>query len=334
MIIATTTTLVSFFFVIVNASTTTATFLAATFYHHHRSRRRHYKAPSLSASATVRSSNLRPQPQNNYQIYHRSSGSSSSRRLKRTFSSSSKMSSTTSTTTKMSTSSDFENKAKEFWDERYASSQDQGGKYTFGLEPNDYLKEIYDTVLVKSFGTSSDAGEKKKVLMLGEGEGRNGVFLAKQGGYDVTAVDISNVGLEKAQTLAKENGVTITTIHEDLKTHDFGVEQWDLIVSIFCHLPPLIRHKVLHEDICKSLKRGGYFLLEGYTPEQLTYKTGGPPSADMMYTSKILDEAFPVDSSPLETLKNVEMVRDVVEGTAHTGKASVVQYLGQKKNMA
>ena len=333
MIIATTTTLVSFFFVIVNASTTTATFLAATFYHHHRSRRRHYKAPSLSASATVRSSNLRPQPQNNYQIYHRSSGSSSSRRLKRTFSSSSKMSSTTSTT-KMSTSSDFENKAKEFWDERYASSQDQGGKYTFGLEPNDYLKEIYDTVLVKTFGTSSDAGEKKKVLMLGEGEGRNGVFLAKEGGYDVTAVDISNVGLEKAQTLAKENGVTITTIHEDLKTYDFGVEQWDLIVSIFCHLPPLIRHKVLHEDICKSLKRGGYFLLEGYTPEQLTYKTGGPPSADMMYTSKILDEAFPVDSSPLETLKNVEMVRDVVEGTAHTGKASVVQYLGQKKNMA
>ena len=232
--------------------------------------------------------------------------------------------------TKMSTTSDFENKAKDFWDERYGQSQDD---YTFGIEPNDFLKEIYETVFSKVF-VREKRGANVKVLMLGEGEGRNGVYLAKNGSYDVTAVDISNVGLEKANKLAQMNGVTITTIQEDLKTYDFGVEKWDIIISISCHLPPMIRHKVLHEDICKSLKVGGYFLLEGYTPEQLNYKTGGPPTADMMYTSKILDEAFPVDSSPLETLKNVEIVRDVVEGTAHTGKASVVQYLGQKKNMA
>ncbi|KAL7564100.1 hypothetical protein ACA910_012377 [Epithemia clementina (nom. ined.)] len=205
------------------------------------------------------------------------------------------------------------------WDERYGAS----GEFVYGTEPNDFLKDTWPTL-----GLAAGS----KCLLLADGEGRNGVYLA-QLGMSVTGVDISKVGLDKAQQLASERNVSIETQVADLATYDLGMEQWDAIVSISNHLPPPIRERVLGA-IPSALKPGGYFVLEGYTPEQLEYKTGGPPDAAMMYSREMLDEAFGSkndDSTKrLEIIRNEELVRTVVEGQYHTGKGAVVQFIGKK----
>lgn len=198
--------------------------------------------------------------------------------------------------------------SQKIWDEEYKTDH-----YAYGKNPNDFLKENYACI------------PKGKVLLLAEGEGRNAVFLASKG-YEVTAVDISAVGLEKAKQLADENKVSIKTIRADLDTFNLGQNAWDGIVSIFCHLPPHIRTH-LYERVEKALKPSGVFLLEGYTPEQLKYKTGGPPVAEMMISKHILIKEFP--NIQFSHLKELE--RDVLEGINHHGLASVIQAIGAKK---
>ena len=129
------------------------------------------------------------------------------------------------------------------WDERYSAEE-----YAYGTNPNNFLEANVSSI------------PKGKVLSLAEGEGRNAVFLAKQG-YSVTAVDSSLVGLNKARKLAEENGVIVEFIHTDLAEYDLGENKWDGIVSIFCPLPSSIR-KQLHKKVEAALKRDGVFLLE------------------------------------------------------------------------
>lgn len=101
------------------------------------------------------------------------------------------------------------------WNERYSNSE-----FVYGTEANDFLKEQFQQI---------PAGGR--VLCLAEGEGRNAVFLAEQG-YQVTAIDLSDVGLNKALKLAGKKGVDIQTQVADLADYGFGNEQWDGIVSI------------------------------------------------------------------------------------------------------
>ena len=191
------------------------------------------------------------------------------------------------------------------WDQRYSSKD-----YIYGTQANDFL--VANVALLP----------RSKVLCLADGEGRNSVYLASLG-YDVTAVDNSLVGLEKAQKLAAIKGVTINTVHADLATYDLGTQQWDGIVSIFCHLPPNFRLD-LHKKIYPALTVGGVLLLEAYTPKQLEFKTGGPPTAALTMQSKQLISEL----SPLHLDLNHEIVRDIHEGKGHHGKGAVVQVIG------
>lgn len=193
------------------------------------------------------------------------------------------------------------------WDQRYATKE-----YAYGTSANEFLQENVAIM------------PKGKVLSLAEGEGRNAVFLAKLG-YQVTAVDSSRVGLDKAKKLAQENGVSITCIHADLTDYDPGLCQWDAIIAIFCPLPALLRKKV-HEKVMAGLKPQGVFLLENYRPEQLNYGTGGGNSADTMSTAQVIRRELP----ELSFLHLKELQRSVVEGEYHTGLAAVVQAIGLK----
>mmetsp|Transcript_5315 Transcript_5315/g.14940 ORF Transcript_5315/g.14940 Transcript_5315/m.14940 type:complete len:210 (+) Transcript_5315:130-759(+) len=207
---------------------------------------------------------------------------------------------------------------EKMWDERYGSTDD----FVYGTEPNSFLKEILPSLNLQPGA---------KCLLLAEGEGRNGVYLAEQG-MKVTGVDISQEGLRKAQLLATQRNVKIETVLADLATYDFGNEKWDAIVSISNHLPPPIRERVLHA-IGPSLKKGGFFLLEGYTPRQLEFKSGGPPSEALMYSEAILEKAFGGSDAaipPMSILRNKELVHCVKEGAFHTGDAAVVQFIGRK----
>ena len=193
------------------------------------------------------------------------------------------------------------------WDEKYAVKE-----YVFGTAPNDFLFEM--------------SGQLKKgsVLCLAEGEGRNAVHLARLG-FAPTAVDSSQVGLVKAEKLANESGVSIQTVVADLSTYKIEPGAWDCIVSIYCHLPPDLRRRI-HKDVVAGLNEGGTFLLEAYTPKQLEFKTGGPKSAEYLMELASLKEEL----DGLEFIHGKELVRDVVEGTKHTGKGSVVQVLARK----
>lgn len=193
------------------------------------------------------------------------------------------------------------------WDERYSSDE-----YAYGKEPNQFLEENYEAI------------PKGMVLSLAEGEGRNAVFLAKQG-YCVTAVDGSVVGLKKAEELANENGVHINLVHADLAEFEIGESCWDGIVSIFCPLPSAQR-KLLHKKVISGLKPGGVFLVEAYTPDQLRYGTGGGNSADAM-TSR---DSLLHDFEGLKFIRLTELERSVVEGVYHKGLGAVVQAIALK----
>ena len=114
------------------------------------------------------------------------------------------------------------------WDERY-----QTPEYIFGDQPCQWL--IMNQHRLPQSG---------RALALGDGEGRNGVFLAELG-FEVTSVDLSEVGLNKARDLARKRGVTIQTVQADLEHYEIETESQDLIVSIYCHLPDAIR-KLVH----------------------------------------------------------------------------------------
>ncbi len=194
------------------------------------------------------------------------------------------------------------------WDERYNSDE-----YAYGKDPNRFLAENYQSI------------PKGEVLSLAEGEGRNAVFLAKQG-YSVTAVDGSAVGLKKAEKLAKENGVEINLVHADLAEYEIGESCWDGVVSIFCPLPSAQR-KSIHKKVVAGLKPGGVFFVEAYMPDQLKYGTGGGNSVDTM-TSK---ESLIHDLEGLKFIWLAELERSVIEGSYHKGLGAVVQAIAQKE---
>ncbi len=194
------------------------------------------------------------------------------------------------------------------WNERYA-----GQDYFFGTEPNDFLRSIAKTIPKAS-----------KVLCLADGEGRNGVFLAGLG-HSVTSVDMSEVGLRKAEQLAIKHDVHLETVQADLTEYELGENTWDCIVSIFFHVPTKLRNTI-YPRVLSSLKPGGHFILESYTPKQLTFGTGGPPLADYMLTMDLVKSAF----GALSFLHAKELERDVIEGPGHTGRAAVLQLLAQK----
>ncbi|MES1964670.1 class I SAM-dependent methyltransferase [Psychrobacter sp. AH5] len=197
------------------------------------------------------------------------------------------------------------------WDERYS-----GAEFAFGTEPNDFLREEF---------TRIPAGGR--VLCLAEGEGRNAVFLAEQG-YQVTAMDLSEVGLRKAEQLAKDRGVTITTEVADLAEYEFGEDKWDAIVSIWAHVPKTIRQHI-HAQIIPALKTNGVFILEAYTQQQLEMEAvGGPPASEKERFGSLA--TLQAELAELEQVVGVEKRRIVSEGKRHQGLSAVVQFIAKK----
>lgn len=194
------------------------------------------------------------------------------------------------------------------WDERYGKDS-----YFYGTEPNDFLRERHAAIAANGM-----------VLSLGEGEGRNAVFLAERG-YRVVALDQSSKGLEKARRMAANKHVEIDTIVADLDVYQIEPQSWDGIVSIWCHLPSALRAAV-HRQVVAGLKSGGAFLLEAYTPHQIGYGTGGPKSVDLLPTLVQLRQEL----AGLEFTHALEAERVVHEGAGHTGLSATVQVIARR----
>ncbi|MFV2060984.1 MAG: class I SAM-dependent methyltransferase [Gammaproteobacteria bacterium] len=193
------------------------------------------------------------------------------------------------------------------WNSRYSESG-----FAYGIEPNDFLVSVSNEIPLGS------------CLSLAEGEGRNAVFLAKQG-HIVTAVDSSAIGLQKAAQLATDNNVSINTVQCDLNDFNIINNQFDSIISIFCHIPVLTRQRI-HKNVVAGLKPGGFFVLEAYTQKQISYGTGGPPTPEL--TMSLVD--LKKELRGMEFLIAQEIDRKVIEGKYHTGTGAVVQVLARK----
>jgi SAM-dependent methyltransferase len=195
-----------------------------------------------------------------------------------------------------------------FWDERYSEKG-----YAYGTEPNDFVRD--HAAAIPHGG---------RVLCIGEGQGRNAVFLAQRG-FVVTAMDQSPIGLNGAKALSREKGVQIETIAADLEDFTIAPAAWQAIVSVFVHLPPALRRTV-HTRVVAGLAPGGALLFEAYAPKQLEHTTGGPEDAERMPGLDVLKEELA--GLDFEIAREVERV--VQEGRYHTGRAATVQILGRK----
>jgi SAM-dependent methyltransferase len=195
----------------------------------------------------------------------------------------------------------------QFWDQRYSNDE-----YAFGTEANDFLREVSGDL---AFGDT---------LVLGDGEGRNGVFLA-QLGHRVTTIDLSPIGVDKSRRLAAERGVSIDARVADLATFDMGSEAWDSIVSIFCHVPSSVR-VAEYASIRRALRPGGRFVVESYDAANIGRGVGGPQDPDLTVELSELETEF-ASWNP-EIHRAVE--RPIKEGPLHDGLSSVVQFVAVK----
>jgi hypothetical protein len=199
------------------------------------------------------------------------------------------------------------------WNERYG-----GEEYLFGTAPNAFLAS-----------QKPHLKPGQRALCIGDGEGRNSVWLAEQG-LEVVAFDFSPVAVEKARRLARSRGVEVR--YEVASVYDWrwprsGFDpQFDLVVAIFVQFADPAMRRFMFERMIGALRPGGLALVEGYTPAQLNYSTGGPKQVDQLYTEDMLREAF----GALEILELRAYEAELNEGTRHTGRSAVIDLVARK----
>ena len=195
----------------------------------------------------------------------------------------------------------------EFWNTRYSQEE-----YVYGTNPNTFFKEQIDKL------------EPGRLLMLGEGEGRNAVYAAKLG-WHVDAVDFSEEAKKKALLLAEKNSVSINYALSSLEDYIPQKSFYDAVGLIFIHLNNSLSKRV-HAKCIDALKPGGKIILEAFEKEQLQYKSGGPQNPDLLYTVEDIQTNFNV----LKTEHLIKQIVNINEGSYHSGEAVVIKYTGIK----
>jgi len=197
----------------------------------------------------------------------------------------------------------------ERWESRFAAPE-----YLFGTAPNAF---------VKSQAHRLEPGQK--ALALADGEGRNGVWLAELG-LDVLSLDFSANALRKARALAALRRVDLRFQQVDLATWPWPTAEFDVIVAIFIQFAdPPFRQRIFG-GIKTALKPGGLLLMQGYRPEQLDYRTGGPSQVENLYTTALLEDSFG-DFASVEINEHDSMVD---EGGGHAGMSALIDFVGRK----
>lgn len=194
----------------------------------------------------------------------------------------------------------------QFWDQRYAENES-----VYGAEPNEFFKQFIDT------------NKPRTILLPAEGEGRNAIYAAKKG-WAVDAFDFSEVAREKALFNAKGEHVSIQYDIVDIETFK-ATKQYDAVALIYVHLDPATRKK-FHQEVVKSIKPGGYLLMEAFAKEQLQFHSGGPKNAAQLYDAPTICSDF-----SLLHVRNCEQKEiELKEGDFHKGKAAVLRLKAQR----
>ena len=193
-----------------------------------------------------------------------------------------------------------------FWNGKFSKAD-----YFYGIKPNEFLASKIDLF-----------NNHKKLLCLGEGEGRNAIFFA-QNGFEVSAIDASDLGLEKLQNRAKEENLNIKTFCMDLNYWQSN-EKYDVIVASYLHMYKNEREN-LFEKIEDSLNTNGYFVGEFFSTKQLEFNSGGPKDLELLYTVEDFSNYFNLCKKYI-----TEKIVNLDEGIGHQGEACVIRVVIQK----
>lgn len=199
---------------------------------------------------------------------------------------------------------------RETWDARFA-----GDDYIFGTAPNAFLAAQRPRLAAR-----------QRALCVADGEGRNSVWLAQQG-LAVTAFDIAPRGVAKARALAERAAVAVDYQVASVEDWPWTPAAFDVVAAIFVQFaPPALRERMF-AGLLRTLKAGGWLLLQGYTPRQLEYRTGGPPRADHLYTPELLRQAF----AGHEIVELREHDDVLAEGTQHSGRSALIDCVVRRR---
>ena len=197
------------------------------------------------------------------------------------------------------------------WSARYRAA---GDDYLFGVAPNKFLAS-----------QSERFCDGMDVLSVADGEGRNAVWLAEQG-CRVTATEISDVAREKAARLARARHVAVDFVKADILSWTWPEARYDAVVGIFIQFATAAERPRQLAGMKGAVKPGGLLLLQGYTPKQLDFRTGGPSAVENLYTAPMLRECF----ADWEILLLREHEDVIEEGTAHVGRSALIDLVARK----
>lgn len=155
---------------------------------------------------------------------------------------------------------------REAWDERYAAAPD----LLWSAEPNRFVVEEAARL------------EPGRALDLAAGEGRNAVWLAERG-WQTTAVDFSQVAIERGRRLAHQRGVAVDWQVADVLAYQPAEEAFDLVLLAYLHLPAADLANVLRRART-ALAPGGRLLSVGHDLANLTDGVGGPQDPAVLHT--------------------------------------------------
>ena len=195
------------------------------------------------------------------------------------------------------------------WEQRYATTEG----YLFGEAPARVLVE--NPWMVAGATTC---------LCVADGEGRNGVWLARQG-LTVTSFDGAPTAVDRARALAARSGVAVEAQVSDWDQWDWS-RSFDLVVAIFVQYAGPDARARQFADLRRAVRPGGRLVLHGYTPEQLAHGTGGPPHAENMYTPDLLAQAF----GDWRVMRLAAYEREVQEGRGHSGPSALIDLVADR----
>jgi SAM-dependent methyltransferase len=188
------------------------------------------------------------------------------------------------------------------WDERYAATE-----LVWSVGPNQFVEaECADLA-------------PGRALDLAAGEGRNAIWLARRG-WDVTAVDFSQVALDKGRTLA--GATDVEWVCADATTWTTA-DAYDLVVIAYLQLPAAERRAAVRRGFA-ALRSGGTFLLVCHDTSNLTEGTGGPQDASVLLTAE--DVLADLRGERFEVVRAERVERFVMVPDEHGAEAERTAY--------
>jgi hypothetical protein len=194
------------------------------------------------------------------------------------------------------------------WEQRYAAAQ-----RLFGDSPSELLVNERQRLR-----------PGQRALAVGDGEGRNGIWLAEQG-LRVTALDLSPTAQRRAAVRAAQRGVAVELVCTDLFQWNWPSERFDVITCIFVHLPPAPRRR-LYELMWQAACPGGLIFIEAYHRDQAGRDTAGPQDPALLAEETELRDTF----AAADILRLQRTTTDIFSDGEHRGHGDVIHFVARR----